>query len=68
MMIVLKRGAGHQTITQDVKSEAMRLFAEGYTFWQNEGVGEAIVLGNPVKPEDITDEMSVAALARQAGG
>lgn len=67
-IIVLNRN-GHDTLTTELKSNAMTLLKQGYDFWTNVAVGEdTIELGVPVKATEVTEDMSLVALRPIAGG
>lgn len=67
MMIVLNH-KGHEVVTTDLRKKAMELFEEGYRFYENEGKGEKIELGDAVPAKKITDKMSLVAMRQLSGG
>ncbi len=67
MMIVLNH-KGHEVVEVDLRKRAMELFEEGYRFYENEGKGEKIELGESVDPAKITDKMSLVAMRQLSGG
>ena len=66
--IIVLNGKGHEVETEDLKAVAMRLFKDGYQFWQNVGAGDAIALGEQVKAKRVTDQMTLVAMKPIAGG
>lgn len=67
-MITILNSKGHEVITEDVQSVAMKLFQEGYTFWTNVGAGGGVELGERVKVGSVTEDANLVALKPLAGG
>ena len=67
--LIVLNGRGHETITENKRAEAMRLFEEGYRFWENHPEGaDKIVLGEQVKPARIRADRNYVAMRQMAGG
>lgn len=65
--LVVLNGMGHTEVIEDKKATALKLFEQGYNFWQN--VAEkGIELGEQVPVGKITDKMNLVAMKPIAGG
>lgn len=68
MIIYSKPGKGHEIVTTNTRELAMKMFQQGYQFWENLGNDTKIELGQPVKPEDVVDEKDYFAMSPMRGG
>ena len=69
-MITYLSDEGHTVVTENIKTHAARLVLdEGYRLFHNANrVGGIELVGEPINPVDVTDDMNLAAIRWVVGG